>query len=159
VIDIWNVPDLGAIDKGDFTFKVGTDDTPGDWDDGPTPSGVTSETLDDGVTRVAVAWDAADAIKDAWLEVTVKANLDTGLDHDDLFYFGNDQGTLPLIELEGGPVFEPGIVHVHGFDREDPGPGEDFSDNVSLTPASAYLVDHHLRFANANSLCGLAVAA
>jgi len=42
-----------------------------------------------GSDRVTLTWPAAIAVKNGWLQVTVKANADTGLSAPDTFYVGN----------------------------------------------------------------------
>src|SRR5205823_3159998 len=41
---------------------------------------------------IEITWADIDAVKNAWLQVTVKANTNTGLANDDVFYFGNAIG-------------------------------------------------------------------
>ncbi len=72
-----------------FDFKVGNDDTTGDWDDAPDPTGVTYESNVGGSTdRVFLTWDD-NTIANTWLQITVLANSNTGLTTPDVFYFGS----------------------------------------------------------------------
>ena len=48
-----------------------------------------------GSDRVVLTWDAATAVRNAWLQVTVLASpADTGLLADDVFYFGHFTGDV-----------------------------------------------------------------
>lgn len=80
----------GTIGVEDFTFKVGSDNTPSGWTAAVSPSAVTVRTGAGfgGSDRVELIWDNG-AIQKTWLEVTVAANADTGLAKPDVFYFGN----------------------------------------------------------------------
>ncbi len=77
----------------DFLFTVGNDRKPDGWDDAPQPTSVTVRPGDgiDGSDRVTITW-ADNAIGKQWLQVTVKANENTGLAQPDVFYFGNAVG-------------------------------------------------------------------
>ena len=86
VIDVAGLADPGAIDATDFTFKLGGDDTPGDWTDAPAPASV-----DATANQIILTWDDG-AIRNTWLEVTVLVTPDTGLPAADVFYFGNAVG-------------------------------------------------------------------
>jgi uncharacterized delta-60 repeat protein len=79
-----------ALSADDFEFKVGNTGAPGTWAAAPAPLSVTQRPSGrpDGSTRVSVVW-ADGAIKNQWLQVTVKANADTRLALPDVFYFGN----------------------------------------------------------------------
>ena len=95
VVDIQGLVDPSAVEDNDFSefvFKVGNDDTPGDWPPAPDPVDVDVRYLGGGVHRVTITWaDNAIANKN-WLQVTVKAHAATGLEADDVFYFGNSSG-------------------------------------------------------------------
>jgi len=85
----------GAVDLSDFTFTTGLDNTPDDWAAAPDP------TVDfqpgagvGGTDRVLLTWSSADAIKDAWLEVTIHAGGNTGLGSEQVYYFGNIIGDV-----------------------------------------------------------------
>ncbi len=64
----------------DFTFKVGSNNTPSTWATAPNPVSVTlrAGAGAGGSDRVELIW-ADNAIKETWIEVIVKANSDTGL--------------------------------------------------------------------------------
>ena len=74
----------------DFTFKVGNNNSPGSWAAAPNPTAVTvrAGAGSSGSDRVELIWPDG-AMKEQWLEVTVKATADTGLAANDVFFFGN----------------------------------------------------------------------
>ena len=76
-----------------FSFKVGNDDTPGDWTTATTPSGVSfqSNVNANGIDRVFLTW-ADNAIRNTWLQVVVLPGSTTGLAAPDVFYFGSVVG-------------------------------------------------------------------
>jgi hypothetical protein len=94
MVDIGKLPAGVTIDKDDFTFKYGTDDTPGDWTTAADPIHVGVRSVG-GSDRITIIW-ADNAIPTGnWLEVTVLA-ADTGLASPDVFYFGNLIGDADL---------------------------------------------------------------
>jgi hypothetical protein len=99
MVEIANL--AGTPTLSDFTFKVGNDNSPAGWSITPAPLSLTPRDLGSGVTRLTLIWndnnldavaDANEAVAKKWLEVTVKANANTGLAADDVFYFGNAVG-------------------------------------------------------------------
>jgi hypothetical protein len=74
----------------DFTFKVGNNNAPSTWTAAPNPTTVTVRAGAgvSGSDRVELIW-ADGAIKEEWLEVTIKATADTDLTANDVFFFGN----------------------------------------------------------------------
>ncbi|MGD9722542.1 MAG: FG-GAP repeat domain-containing protein [Pirellulales bacterium] len=82
-----------AITRNDFAFKVGNNNSPDSWTLAPTPTAVSVRTGagTSGSDRVEITW-ASGAIKNAWLEVQVLANDNTGLEAPDVFYFGSRVG-------------------------------------------------------------------
>jgi len=98
MVDIRGLP--GAVTAADFVFKVGNTQTPAGWAAAPAPSSVTIRAGAGvgGSDRVTLIW-ANSAIAKQWLQVTVLANANTGLDSPDVFYFGNavgESGNTPL---------------------------------------------------------------
>ncbi|MBN2474517.1 MAG: lamin tail domain-containing protein [Pirellulales bacterium] len=83
----------GALGADDFTFRVGNDNSPGGWAVAPAPISVTvrAGAGQDGSDRVTLIWQDY-AVQKQWLQVTVLANLRTGLPENDVFYFGNAVG-------------------------------------------------------------------
>ncbi len=97
MVDIMGLP--GAVTAADFAFKVGNDSDPAGWADlGVVPAvAVRSGAGAGGSARVTLTWPEGTIIR-KWLEVTVKANANTGLTVADVFYFGNaigDTGNSP----------------------------------------------------------------
>jgi len=82
-------PDSLNIDTiGDYlAFRVGNDENPEGWDDAPGVRTVNVRPVA-GSDRITVTWPDY-AIKNEWLQVTVLANEFTGLEEEDVFYFGN----------------------------------------------------------------------
>jgi|GEM_PF-872123 len=83
-----------------FQFRVGNTSDTSTWIAAPAPSAVAVRQApgQPGVTRVSIVWPDA-AIANQWLEVTVPANLNTGLVEADRFYFGNlvgETGAAPM---------------------------------------------------------------
>ena len=78
------------LEADDFEFRVGNTNGTASWALAPAPLSITERPsgLPDGSTRVTIVW-AENAIRNQWLEVTVKANADTALVDPDVFYFGN----------------------------------------------------------------------
>jgi hypothetical protein len=90
----------GAISASDFIFKVGNNNSPGSWTTatGPTTISVRAGAGVNGADRIELVWNPND-IQKTWLEVVVKgndtlggSNTNTGLDHSDVFFFGNALG-------------------------------------------------------------------
>ena len=92
MIDIAGLPvaAVRGLNASDFIFKVGIGENPSTWVNAPGPLGVATRwgagAL--GSDRVTLTW-ADGAIKNQWLQVTVRANAVTGLPSADVFYFGN----------------------------------------------------------------------
>jgi hypothetical protein len=76
----------------DFTFKVGNDNNPAAWATAPAPTIALRRAA--GVNqsdRLVLIWPD-NAIEKEWLQVTMLANLRTGLNRPYVFYFGNAIG-------------------------------------------------------------------
>ena len=98
MIDIANLGTSLSLD--DFQFRVGQDNHPAGWLPAPLPVAVTVRPGAgvSGSDRVELVW-GDDAVKNAWLEVTLEGNdargqfnLATGLAVSDTFYFGSRVG-------------------------------------------------------------------
>ncbi len=77
------------ITAADFQFKVGNSDDPNSWGGAPQPTAVTLLGLGvDNSSRIAITWGDG-VIQKEWLQVTVLADMATGLTAPDVFYFGN----------------------------------------------------------------------
>jgi len=110
VIDFADLPSDG-LSVEDFEFRVGNSGEPDEWSvlgsdsDVPLPQVRTIAGDAPGVTRVILEWPD-NAIQNAWLQVTVKANGATGLESNDVFYFGNQIGNVANFDLSPGrPVY------------------------------------------------------
>ncbi|MGD9723991.1 MAG: LamG-like jellyroll fold domain-containing protein [Pirellulales bacterium] len=88
MVDIWGLPDV--LTAADFNFRIGTAADLEQWTTAPAPSSITLRHGEgvNGSSRVTLIWPDGQ-IKNAWLEVTVKATPRTGLKAADVFYFGN----------------------------------------------------------------------
>jgi hypothetical protein len=91
IIDVSNFD--GVISLADFTLLVGNTNSVEDWDVAPAPSFVSMYPGwgVGGSTRLELVWDNG-AIKNEWLQVTLKADAVTNLLAPDVFYFGNAVG-------------------------------------------------------------------
>lgn len=93
MVDIAALPAGQTVAASDFTFKVGNDNNPSAWATAPAPNGflVRPGAGAEGSTRIEFTWPDG-AVKNEWLQVTVKADTHTGLSAADIFYFGNAVG-------------------------------------------------------------------
>ncbi|NQU23333.1 MAG: CotH kinase family protein [Candidatus Nealsonbacteria bacterium] len=91
MVDLANLPDGVIPDGGDFQFRVGDDDPPGQWNwiAAAEPSSVTFHpgAGKNDTDRVSIVWEDG-AIRNEWLQVTV-SSAKLGMAVDDVFYFGN----------------------------------------------------------------------
>ena len=95
------------LSAADFTFRAGPGGDPTTWELVAAPVTVTRRpgAGTGGSDRVTLVW-ADGAILNAWLQVSMKANANTGLAAPDVFYFGNiagDTGNAPPPGPAGGP--------------------------------------------------------
>ncbi len=92
VVDLNNPGNLNAISSSSFQFATWSDfsnTTPNFLTTNPTVTVSTFATGGvGGSSRVKLVF-ADRAVENAWLQITVLANADTGLATDDVFYFGN----------------------------------------------------------------------
>lgn len=96
------------LTASDFVFRVGHGGNPATWALAPVPAAVTQiPTPTGGNSAVyAVTWDDG-AIRNEWLQITVKAGSDTGLPADDVFYFGNligETGDTAALSVSAGDL-------------------------------------------------------
>lgn len=84
---------VGAVSAADFVFRTGNTADPATWAAAPAPLSVTVRPGAgvNGASRIEIAW-ADGAIRNTWLQVTVKPTGTTNLSQEDLFYFGNAAG-------------------------------------------------------------------
>jgi hypothetical protein len=87
MVDIAGVPNPANLVASDFIFRAGAGADPGAYTPAPAPAAMLVRQVP-GATRTEFAW-ADGAIVNEWLQVTVKANTNTGLGAADVFYFGN----------------------------------------------------------------------
>jgi hypothetical protein len=89
IIDTWDMP--GTPTVADFIFRAGNTATPGSWALAPAPMSITFRKGEgvDGSDRITILWADNKAIRNQWLQVTLKATASTGLASADVFYFGN----------------------------------------------------------------------
>ncbi|NQU25292.1 MAG: hypothetical protein HQ567_28745 [Candidatus Nealsonbacteria bacterium] len=89
MVDLASLPDGVTPTAGDFQFRFGNDDTPGDWGLVATSPAVAVRTGAgvNGSDRVTMVWPDG-LMRNGWLQVTVRAD-NLGLADDDVFYFGN----------------------------------------------------------------------
>lgn len=129
--DLNGTPTLANV--GDyFEFRVGNDDTTGDWAAAPVPVDVVYESNvgSNGIDRVFLKW-ADNAIENTWLQVNVLSGNTTGLASADQFYFGNvigetgndsNNAIVNLLDLAGTRDNQSGfgsaaIINEFDFDR------------------------------------------
>jgi glucuronoarabinoxylan endo-1,4-beta-xylanase len=106
MIDIQRLANPAALTAADFQFKLGNDSTPSAWTTASEPISITVRQGAgvSGSDRVTIVW-ADNAIQNQWLQVTVKADANTGLAADDVFYFGNligesgDSSAIAAVDL------------------------------------------------------------
>jgi hypothetical protein len=125
----------------DFDFRVGNTNDPANWTLLDSNSVIPLPTIingtrnsSTGVQRFTLVWPGG-KIKNQWLQVTVKANSNTGLPTDDVFYFGNQVADVYGVTAPGNRVVvnaidtiqiranqnsapnSVGINHVYDIDR------------------------------------------
>jgi hypothetical protein len=92
MVDVAHPANAAGIGADDFTVRVGNTATPSTWAAGPAPTvTVRPGAGTGGSDRVELTW-ARGKIQNQWVQVTLKANADTGLGAPDVFYFGNLPG-------------------------------------------------------------------
>jgi hypothetical protein len=90
MIDLSGLPAGGTLSADDFAFLTGAAGAPSTWT-GTVPAPTVSVRRGagaGGTDRVTLTWPDG-TIKNTWLRVTVKADGNTRLAADDVFYFGN----------------------------------------------------------------------
>jgi hypothetical protein len=120
----------------DFTFKVGNNASPGTWANAPSPIAVTVRTnvnsarngagTVSGSDRVELIW-LNGAIQQEWLEVIVKATVDTGLAANDVFFFGSEIANTSAFNTTA--VARTGTPDISGVQSH----GANVSANIPIT--------------------------
>jgi len=107
------VPDM-MLTAADFQFFAGNRDDLTAWASAPIPASITLRPGAGvgGSTRITLIWDGQDAVRNQWLQVTLKANANTNLARDDVFYFGNAIGESGLGNTNGATTTEYFPVNV-----------------------------------------------
>jgi len=92
MVDVSHLANAAGIGADDFTVRVGNTATPGTWATGPAPTVTVRPGYGaNGSDRVELTW-AGGKVQNKWVQVTLKADADTGLTSPDVFYFGNLAG-------------------------------------------------------------------
>jgi len=94
MIDVLGLAAPELVSAADFSFRSGNSNQLASWVEAAGPQIVDVRPRDDapGVWRISLIWSDDTAVKNQWLEVTVKATAATGLPVPDVFYFGNAIG-------------------------------------------------------------------
>ncbi|MFG0248763.1 MAG: PKD domain-containing protein, partial [Phycisphaeraceae bacterium JB051] len=92
VVEVSYLHDPQQVTVDDFEFKVGNNNQTDQWEDAPTPTltRLQKQTEQDP-DRFFLSWDNQ-AVLNSWLSIRMLANSNTFLEHDDVFYFGNQAG-------------------------------------------------------------------
>ena len=144
-----------SLTAADFTFLVGNDNNPGGWSAAPNPAiQVHAAAGINGADRIEFIWNDG-VIVNTWLQVTVHANVRTGLPSDDVFYFGSalgDTGDSTAQALTNGFDFSGvrshassnvGVSSTYDLNRDDYVDGADLAaarDHVSNFHAALQLI-------------------
>ncbi|HVT28060.1 MAG TPA: LamG-like jellyroll fold domain-containing protein, partial [Lacipirellulaceae bacterium] len=104
MIDITNFD--GSITPDDYVIRVGNSNDVSSWQLAPDPTFVTEYPGFgvNGSVRLELVW-GNNTIQNEWVQVTLKADANTDLAQDDVFYFGNaigDTGNSPTDTLVDG---------------------------------------------------------
>ena len=94
MIDVAGLPRNTQLRTEDFVVRAGTSLNPNDWQTAglsPVSIGVRRGAGVGGSDRIALLWHAG-ALKNTWVQITIKPSTRTGLDQPDVFYFGNLAG-------------------------------------------------------------------
>ncbi|MGD0283960.1 MAG: PKD domain-containing protein, partial [Dissulfurispiraceae bacterium] len=175
MVDIKGLP-ATALTKTDFVFKVGNDDDPEGWSLVPVdPISITVRPNAgvNGSDRVTIIW-ADNVIENEWLQVTVKANDNTGLAAPDVFYFGNlkgesgDNATVNISDEEAARTHRTGftlapLTNLYDYNRDGQVNASDdliarYNDGASLWMLDAPLATGDLQPLAAQAIAPVAAA-
>ena len=133
IVDLQHAANAADISPDDFEFHVGNDDDPDSWETGPIPTVIVH--LGEGNAdsdRIVLVWPDG-SIKNQWVEVTVRATDNTGLDEADVFYFGNAVGetddsdkrmlvnavdVIGIRDNPGGELALPDVTNTYDLNRD-----------------------------------------
>jgi hypothetical protein len=109
MIDLDDLAAGTVLTAADFQFRVGNSDDPAAWPIAPLPISLTLRPGAGvgGSTRVTLIWADPEAIRNQWLQVTVRATPNTNLSLEDVFYFGNAIGESGLGNGDGSLPPQP----------------------------------------------------
>jgi hypothetical protein len=106
-----------TLTADDLSFRTGTAGDPSGWADAPQPTGFLLQRQHNrniGSDRFYLVWPDG-AIRNTWLQVTVKATDNTGLARDDVFYVGNlvgDTGNRPsALSVDSRDLYRTRVAH------------------------------------------------
>jgi hypothetical protein len=89
MVDVAGLANAAGIGADDFIVRAGNTDNPATWAAAPAPAVAVRGGAGLGSSdRITLTWPD-NSIRNKWVQVTVKANADTGLTSPDVFYFGN----------------------------------------------------------------------
>ena len=109
IIDVQRLAST-TLDESSFELRAGNTRDPSTWPLADSPAiTVRPGAGEDNSDRITLVW-ANDTLTNTWLEVTLKAGDATGLQKNDVFFFGNAIGDVGRGNL-------PGVVLVDGVDR------------------------------------------
>jgi hypothetical protein len=91
MVDIANLPAGGVLSADDFAFRTGRGADASTWVPAAAPAQVVVRRGAgvNGTDRITLVWTNATAVRNGWLEVTVKATPATGLSAADVSVYGN----------------------------------------------------------------------
>lgn len=111
---------VGELSADDFVVRAGRSGDPAAWPLAPAPASVTVRPSagTGGSDRITLTWPDR-AIRNTWLQITIKANAHTGLTTPDVFYFGSLVGETGVDAPVGGVlrvgVFDYAAVRANLF--------------------------------------------
>lgn len=124
VVDVLN-PN-SDLSQADFLFRTGTSVNPNGWADASEPKtfSVAKQQGAGGADRVTITWDAEKAVKNAWLQIVILANKNTGFDSPKAHYWGNqigETGNDPNSTAVNASDVGMIVNHPTGFQVAEPG--------------------------------------
>ncbi|MGA2621198.1 MAG: right-handed parallel beta-helix repeat-containing protein [Thermoguttaceae bacterium] len=153
MVDLANLCYPPTLD--DFQFRLGNSSDPATWAALSTLPAMTVRWAEGlgGSDRISLVWPDG-TIVNTWLQVTVKAGLDTGLAADDVFYFGNavgDTGNLPkgATQVVVDAADEQAVrTHESGFNPVDLANPYDFNRDGQVNATDELIARHNRTGAN-----------